>query len=205
MFQVTNNNFTRYLDLSNRVSNDVITPEYIRYFDNDGFELSYLEEEYYRENSVPLTYILNHSADQQEWMTVDSEFFTLDHCMISQRWQFVEEAKEQLEGKKSLFPQLNKYLNLVPKWGLDFALEYYKDDVHIEVLHFEKDYRNYYEATAAKEHLQNQVLKTDWDDFVSRLMNYKDIWELHNGMAQNDWKATFWGLNKAETTYKAFV
>lgn len=204
MFKVSDNRFTRYLDLTKRVSNDVITPEYIKYFDNDGFELSFLEQEYYRENKVPLTHILNHAADQQDWITGGDENFSIDHCMLTQRWQFVGEAKDQLEEKKNLFPQLNKYLNLVPKWGLDFALEYYKDDIHIEVIHFEKDYRNFYEAVAAKERLEELVLSTDWDDFVFRLLKKKDVWEQFNGMSQNDWKATFWGMERAENTFKAF-
>ena len=45
MLSATNNTFDSYLGLAKRVSNDVINEQYIKYFDNDGFELSFLEQE----------------------------------------------------------------------------------------------------------------------------------------------------------------
>ena len=205
MFTVSDNKFNQYLDLKQRVSNDVITEDYIRYFDNDGFELSYLEQEYYRENNVPVNFILNHCCDQREWITCNSEDFKVDHSMILQRWEFTLNAREQLEDKKTMFPQLNKYLRLSSKWGLDFSLEYFKNDEAIEVLHIENDYNNYYGASFAKDFLQNKILSTDWYDFVNSLKRNKDKWEGLQGMEQNDWKAVFWGLPKAEKTLKAFI
>lgn len=205
MFSVTSSTFTEKLNLSKRVSNDVITEDYIRCFDNDGFELSYLEQEYYRENGVKLTNALNHNCDQQDWITGGNDKFKLDHCLLLQRWNFVGEAKAQLERHKSTFPQLNKYLQIVPKWGLDFALEYYDDNTWLEVIHIENDYRNLEVALRAKEILQNKLLSTDWDDFVKSLLNHRDEWQHLVGFAQNDWKATHWGLNRAEITEKVFA
>lgn len=198
-------NFNRCLDIQKRVSNDVITEEYIRYFDNDGFELSFLEQEYYRENKIRLAPVLNHACDQQEWLVCKSDKFKLDHSLILQRWSFVGEARQQLETKKVQYPQLNKYLKLHPKWGIDFALEYYDGDTSLEVLHIEIDYRNFYEATAAKSYLEEKLIATDWEDFTTRLLLNKSKWEGLNGMEQNDWKAVFWGLKRAERTYKAFA
>lgn len=204
MFTVSDNKFDHYLELKQRVSNDVITEEYIRYFDNDGFELSYLEQEYYRENKVPVSHILNHACDQREWLTCKHENFKVDHSMILQRWEFTREAREQLENKKIQFPQLNKYLKINSKWGIDFALEYYKDDIAIEVLHIELDYNNYYEAVGAKHFFEEKLISTDWEHFVRSLIKNKPQWEGLQGMEQNDWKATHWGLNRAEKTLKAF-
>lgn len=204
-FVVLDSKFDRYLDLNKRVSNDVINEQYIKYFDNDGFELSYLEQEYYRENGVPLYNCLNHSCNQHEWITIDDPNFKLDHCIMLQRFQFVGEAKEQLESHKTRFPQLNKYTKLKPKWGLDFSLEYYDDFWSIEVVHFEIDDHNYYEALARKEYLENKILNTDWIDFVNSLKRHRSEWEHLTAMDQNDWKAKHWGLNRAEHTYKAFA
>lgn len=203
-FTVANNTFVRYLDLTKRVSNDVITPEYIRFFDNDGFELSFLEQEYYRENGISLNNCLNHNCNQMDWLILEDKNFIIDHCTLLQRWQFTEEAKHQLEQHKSAFPQLHKYIKLKPKWGLDFALEYYDDFWSIEVVHIEFDDHNYYEAMARKEHLENKILSTDWIDFVNSLKIKKDEWQHLTAMDQNDWKARFWGVKRAEQTYKAF-
>jgi hypothetical protein len=205
MFTVSDNKFDNYLDLEHRVSNDVITEEYIRYFDNDGFELSYLEQEYYRENEVPINRILNHSSNQQEWFTCKHDNFKLDHSVILQRWGFVKAAREQLESKKTQYPQLNKYLRLHSKWGIDFALEYYNGDEALEVLHIELDYNSYYEAVSAKQFFEKKLVETDWEYFVQSLIKNKPRWSGLQGMDQNDWKATHWGLNRAEKTLKAFT
>lgn len=205
MFTVTNNKFDNYLGLKKRVSNDIVKENYIRYFDNDGFELSFLEQEFYRENNVKLNYTLNHGGDQRDWITGGDEHFKLDHSMLLQRWYFVDEAKSQLEYKRKEYPQLNKYLKIVPKWGLDFALEYYNENSWMEVLHIEMDYRSYDEAEEAKENLQKQLLSTDWVDFVKSLIRSKSQWDSLPGMEQNDWKAAHWGLKKAEITQKALV
>lgn len=203
-FEISNNTFTRYLDITKRVSNDVIKPEYIRFFDNDGFELSYLEQEYYRENGIELYPCLNHACNQMDWIKLEDPNFIVDHSLLLQRWQFVEEAKKQLDLHKPAHPQLHKYTKLKPKWGLDFALEYYDDFWAIEVLHLEFDDHNYYEAMARKEVLQTKIVATDWVDFVNRLKQKKDEWQHLTAMDQNDWKARFWGIKRAEHTYKAF-
>lgn len=205
MFSVTSSTFTEKLELRKRVSNDVITEDYIKCFDNDGFELSYLEQEYYRENGVKLTNALNHNCDQQDWFKCSDDRFKLDHSLILQRWCFVDEAKAQLENKKTAYPQLNKYLHIVPKWGLDFALEYYDGDEWMEVIHIENDYRNVAVALRAKEILQNKLISTDWNDFVRSLIRRKEEWQHLVGFAQNDWKAAHWGLDRAEITEKVFA
>ena len=150
MLYVSQNNFDTDLSLKKRVSNDVITEQYIRYFDNDGFELSYLEQEYYRENNVLLTNCLNHTCCQKEWLKCEDEKFKVDHSLLLQRFYFTDEAQLQLISKKDKFPQLNKYLRLKPKWGLDFALEYYDKDQALEVIHIEVDYNNYNAALEVK-------------------------------------------------------
>lgn len=204
MLKATNNTFDSYLGLKKRVSNDVINEQYIRYFDNDGFELSFLEQEYYRENGIKLDYALNHGTDQKEWIIGGDERFKIDHSLLLQRWSFVDEAMKQLEYKRKEYPQLNKYLNLVPKWGIDFLMEYYNENTYMEVLHIEMDYRSYGQAVEAKDFFQKKLLDTDWVDFAKSLIRKKDEWYFLPGMQQNDYKAKMWGLNKAETTQKAF-
>jgi len=204
MFTVSDATFDPTLILEKRVSNDVITEQYIKYFDNDGFELSYLEQEYYRGNNVSINTLLNHSCDQAEWIRCDHSLFKLDHSLLLHRRSFAGEAKEQLVKYKNQFPQLDKYIRLNSKWGLDFALEYYYEETSLEVIHFENDYPSYQQALEAKQVLEKKILSTDWLHFVQQLIWYKDKWKHLHGMQQNDWKAEFWGLNRAEETIKSF-
>jgi hypothetical protein len=205
MFTVTDSNLRPFLHLCHRVSNDVINEQYIRYFDNDGFELSYLEQEYYRENNINLNSCLNHICDQKVWFQGGSEGLKVDHALILHRWEFQGEARCQLLNHVHKFRELNKYLMLKPKWGIDFALEYYSDSEAIEVVHFENDYPSYQLAQEAKLYFENKILSTDWLDFARSLIAKKDEWQHLKGMAQNDWKAKHWGLNKAEETLKSFA
>lgn len=202
MFTIFDNHFIRYLEIKSPIDDHLFTEENVRYFDNDGFQLSLLEQEYYKANRVFITNTLNRAGDRPQWMSCQHDNFYLDHSMTPQRWCYVGEAKLQLEKQLKKFPSLIKYVNLKPKWGLDFALEYYDDVTALEVLHIEFDFRNYYQAVAMKEELEKKIFSTDWNDFRQRLINKKDEWEKLQGMDQNDWKAQFWGLPKAEKTYK---
>lgn len=204
MFTFTQNNFDQDLVLTNRVSNDYFTDKYVAYFDNDGFELSYLEQEYYREHNIQLTNILNHLSNQLPWIECSNPHFKIDHSTISQRWSFEGQARIQLINQVHKFPELLKYLNLKPKWGLDFALEYYKQDNFIEVIHFEMDYDNYEQAIKAKQFYEEKIVNTDWELFVAMLLSCEEEWSQLKGMEQNDWKAKMWGLDKAEVTLKTW-
>lgn len=206
MLTITNNNWNdSNLELVKPVEDFKINDKTVMFFDNDGFELSVLEQEYYLENDIFLNPILNHSCDQREWVRCNDKNFKIDHSILLQRWKFAKEAKKQLKNKINAFPQLNKYLKLQNKWGLDFALEYYDQENSLEVLHIETDYKNYEEALQGKEIFEKKLLATDWHDFVKSLIKNKHKWESLQGMDQNDWKAVHWGLKKAEITHKVFI
>lgn len=207
MLEVSNNSWSLNpgLELKKPVETNKINDKTVMFFDNDGFELSLLEQEYYKENDIFLNPILNHSCDQREWIKCKDSNFKIDHSMLLQRWKFGEDAREQLKKNKTRFPQLNKYLKLQNKWGLDFALEYYNDETSLEVLHIETDYKSYEEAMVGKKEFENKLLSTDWNDFVKSLIRNKNKWESLQGMDQNDWKAAHWGLKRAEITHKVFI
>lgn len=202
MLTVTSNEFTKYLILRKRISDDVFDTRSIKYFDNDGFELTYLEQEYYRENKVKMSNILNHLSDHHDWIQCNDKHFKIDHCTLTQRWCFDDEAKEQLQRHLSRFPELIKFINTKPKWGIDFALEHYDNDGFTEVIHIERDYSSYEAAAAAKSFFENKILNTDWNDFVANVKKFKYQWENLSGPEQNNWKAQFWGLDKAEIILK---
>lgn len=202
MFTVTSNEFTKHLILNKRVSDDVFDTRSIKYFDNDGFELTYLEQDFYRENGVKMSNILNHLSDHHDWIQCNHENFKLDHCTLTQRWGFDGEAKQQLEKHLSKFPELIKFINIKPKWGLDFALEYYDDEGFTEVIHIERDYTSYNAAIIAKEMFEMKILETDWKHFLNNIRKRKYQWEYMTGPSQNNWKAQYWGLDSAEIILK---
>ena len=85
------------------------------------------------------------------------------------------------------------------------AAEYIDGYDVIEVIHIESDFRNFNQALEARTRAEEKILNTDWQDFVKNIKNKKTEWNYLSAMEQNDWKASYWGLKKAEITYKAFV
>lgn len=205
MLKLSYNTFESNLKINSTVTQAFFTEENIRYFDNDGFELTGLEKAFYCASGIVVDNCLNHSSDSKEWFICSDEKFKIDHSVLLQRWEFVDEAYDQLVSLKNQFPQLNKYLKLKAKWGYDFALEYYDDDEVLEVLHIENDFRTYSLALESRGHVERMILSTDWNDFVKSLNRKKEVWINLPAMQQNDWKAVHWGLNRAETTFKAFL
>jgi hypothetical protein len=203
MILVSDNTFDNNLVLMKRVNYN-ISDHHVNYFDNDGFELTILEQNYYKANGIELSNIQNHAGDQRVWFTCSDEKFRIDHSTLLHRRSFDGDARSQLEAQVDEIPQLHKLLNLKPKWGLDFALEYYGEGRFIEVLHFEMDYRSYDDAIMAKAWFENKILSTNWNSFVEFLKQTEHEWKYLRGMEQNDWKARQWGLFKAEETYKTW-
>lgn len=206
MLELRNSTFSQQPSCSKPINQKHFTEENIKCFDNDGFELTLLEQAYYTQNGFFLQNHLNHNCLQHEWFVIKSpQNFILDHALLLERKSFTKKAREQIENNQKDFPQLKKYLYTTPKWGIDFSLEYYEDDLYFEVLHIEYDYQSYDEALNAKESFEKKLLATDWNDFVNVLKNKKDHWMSLKGFDQNNWKALFWGLPKAEATVKSFA
>ena len=179
---------------------------WVQCYDNDGFELSKLEKAYYAANGFPIRDRLNHECCQRDWFFMPpQDGFILDHALVLEKKGFAEAAREQIEHHSKRNPQLVKYLKSVPKWGIDFAMEYYEADDYMEVLHIEYDYTDLDKAKEARKMFEHKLMATDWKDFVKRLKKKKNKWEGLRGMMQNDWKAKYWGLAKAEKTIKSFT
>ena len=205
MLLLTDNTFDRHLQLCTRVPKHEFTDRSVRHFDSDGFELTKLEQAYYKANCIQLSDCLNHISDQKNWILCMDPNFILDHCLLLQRWEFVGDARNQITQYSKEYPQLTRFLKIAPKWGIDFALDYYKDGLALEVIHIEMDYRSYDRAMEAKRQLEHKFMQTDWADFVRSTMVRKHDWEHLAGFAQNDWKAVHWGLNRAEVTEKSYL
>lgn len=177
-----------------------------RYFDADGFQLNPLEQSYYTRNNIPVQECLGVFAAQYNWLSIDSKQpnFVVDHSFVVTRCEYTSDARQQLEEWAKRNPWLRKFLLLKPKWGIDFALEYYNNENYIEVLHIERDYNSYQEAQEQKEYFESRLTNMDWNEVAQTLLKMQDKWVHLEGMARNDWKANYLGFGRAEHTLKAF-
>ena len=202
MFSLSSHTFPQHAVVEYAIDDKFFVWDNIRYFDNDGFQLSLLEQEFYKNNGMWLKYINGVWGYQDVWLTGGDNRFMIDHSMIITRCGYTGEALDQLYKYSEKFPYLKKYTKLQPKWGLDFALEYTDGEDFLEVLHIEMDYSSRSEAEDAKKHFEDRLLATDWEAFTKYLIEHRDEWAPLQGMDRNDWKARQWGLTKAECLLK---
>lgn len=178
-------------------------------FDKDGYEIpTSLEYLHYEANEVEINReIQYHIAPVQEWYT-DTEHseseLVLDHCMLLTRYAFAEEARQQLEQVCKNRPILQKLLNIRPKWGIDFSLDYVTHNIVMEVIHIEQDFDNLDEAEAAKERLEQIIDNTDWYDGAQTLWKRRNEWENLSSDDHSDYKAQFFGWARAFDNRKVF-
>ena len=204
MLIVTNNEFVDIPVITTPIRDDYFSQYNIQHFDNDGFQLNRIEQLYYNAHGIHTQECLGVMAAQQDWFTLSNSNFILDHSLVITRCKYAGAALEQLTEHSKTFPYLIKYLNIEPKWGLDFALEYYDKQGYLEVLHIEKDFSNLKIAQSHKQLLEQSLEKTNWAHFVTELRENTQYWKHLPGMKQNDYKAQLWGQSQAEETLKVF-
>ena len=202
--------FTKYPYLTNPIPRHQVETLPFKDFDKDGYEVpTPLEHLHYEANSVELNREIQfHIAPVQEWYTdvEQSEHgLVLDHCMLLTRYAFAGEAREQIEEVcKTNRPILQKLLNIKPKWGIDFSLDFVTHDIVMEVIHIEQDFDNLEEAQAAKERLEHIIDNTDWYDGALMLHSRKHEWANLSSDDHSDYKAQFFGWERAFDNKKVF-
>ena len=202
-------NFTNDPYLRTPIQRHLVETLPFKDFDKDGYEVpTPLEHLHYEVNDVELNReIQYHIAPVQEWYqdTEQSEHgLVLDHCMLLTRYAFAGEAREQIVEVCKNRPILQKLLNIKPKWGIDFSLDYVTHDIVMEVIHIEQDFDTIEAAQAAKERLESIIDSTDWYDGAMRLYQRKDEWMNLSSDDHSDYKAQFFGWERAFDNKKVF-
>ena len=179
-------------------------------FDKDGYEVpTPLEFLHYEANDIELNReIQYHVAPVQEWyrdIEQSEHGLVLDHCMLLTRYGFAGEAREQIEEVCKNRPILQKLLNIKPKWGIDFSLDYVTHNIVMEVIHIEQDFDNLDEAQEAKERLEHIIDNTDWYDGAMMLYAKKHEWMGLSSDDHSDYKAQFFGWHRAFDNKKVFA
>lgn len=205
---IVDNHFTPQAHITKPLTDQEVLAWSMKYFDKDGFEINHLEQVYYKNSNIDISQEhLFHIANHVDWI-VDTEKSDMgcvvDHSMISTRWAFDGEAKEQLIRLSEQKPTLNKLLAIRPKWGIDFSLDYVYPGGCMELFHIEADYWTYEEAVEGKLKAEELIMNTDWTTQAMRVQQKKHSWEHLNADDQADWKAQFFGWDRAFDNYKVF-
>jgi hypothetical protein len=123
--------------------------------------------------------------------------------MILHRCDFAASARAQIERHRLALPRLDFMLRTRRKWGLDMALDWADAEGAFEVIHIEMDSYEYNETCDDKQRIEEFILKTDWEAAAMSIRAKRDQWVSLSGIAQNDWKARYFGFPQAERTQKS--
>ena len=191
--------------LTKTIPQDVLYNSEFRDFDKDYEVATPIERLHYEYNDVILGNIQYHSSCTQQWYTdldMSEEGLILDHSQILHRWAYRGEARESIERAARSRPILNKLLLIEPKWGIDFLIDYVTHEHYFEVIHIEWDAVTYQEAVELKDRAEAFIESADWESGIQEIIERKSEWINLCSDDQSDWKAHFWGWERAFNSKK---
>ncbi len=176
------------------------TPEDLDLFDQNGYDLTVLEQHFaYGNWTKPKRHREHIRALKNDWFTQDVtiEGPVLNHSLLFERKGYSGPALEELKYWARTLPLIHKLIAIRPKWGLDFSMDYVdRDGNSFEILHWEWDSFNCDEINIIKKDIEPVLKDTDWLDAANQLIKYKEKWHHLDFFAQSDWKCNYFGVPK---------
>ena len=127
---VTDNQFNSEPYWSEKVKSVFACPpvETVEYFDQNGYDLTKLEQLYAVANGAETTKHRNseHITLRKEWFTAEQNKSGphINHALMFERKGYTGDALHQLETWAGYRPHFYKLVAMKPKWGLDFSIDY---------------------------------------------------------------------------------
>ena len=174
--------------------------EDIDLFDQNGYDLTIVEQHFARSNNTAYTRHREHiRCIKQDWFIQEYkiEGAVLNHSNLFERKGYTGRALEQLKYWAKELPLINKVAALRPKWGLDFSMDYAdRKGNAFEVLHWEWDSFDYVEIETIRQIIEPRLQDIDWDDAAQEILKHKDQWYHLGFFEQSDWKCNYFGIPK---------
>lgn len=169
-----------------------------KYFDDDGMDLSTLEEYYYKANSIT-TFKLptGNTICKRDWvLNCDNTFnLVLNSSYIGLRYSFISRGQFELIKFTKHIPDLVRLLNLTPRWKLNLKLDYISDLDIYNIIHINRIYTDYDKMCAYKLYLENILSNINWELETRLLLGTKDEWKHLNTEDQVLYKLAYFGID----------
>jgi hypothetical protein len=200
---VTDNQFDSNTHWCERIKSVFACPpkETVEFFDQNGYDLTKLEQLYAVANGANTTTHRNseHITLRQTWFEDDSPESGphINHAVMFERKGYSGEALQQLTMWAGYRPQFHKLIAMRPKWGLDFSIDYADRDGNVfELLHWEYDGFEYDEIQNKKIRMEEFLVNQDWPDRARVMLTRKEEWHSLGFFEQSEWKTRFFGIEK---------
>lgn len=169
-------------------------------FDQNGYDLTVLEQRYAQVNHVqPHAHRAHRMAIKQPWFTQKEAVSgaVLNHSLLFERKAYAGQALDQLKNWAKQLPLIHKVIAMRPKWGLDFSMDWVDHQGNaFEILHWECDGFDYQEMYMIKLAMQQRLSCIDFEHAAMSLLRLKHKWHHLDFFAQSDWKCNFFGIPK---------
>jgi hypothetical protein len=177
------------------------TREDLDLFDQNGYDLTMLEQKFALVNDTEIHKHRNHrTAIKMPWFVESTESIEgphLNHSLLFERKSYAGLARQQLEAWAVELPLLYKILAMRPKWGLDFSMDYAdRAGNSFEILHWEYDGFSYEEIEDIRAKIEPILSSIDWVDAAQSMLASKAEWHHLDFFAQSDWKCNYFGIPK---------
>ena len=189
-------NWTQPID-ENLLQNSLKTLDYIKTFDQNGYDLCELEKLYVDKNIILTNHRGFRTSILKPWFQQKEKLsgYILNHSMLLERKGFGGLALEQLNRYVKSNPLLYKLINYKTKWGLDLSIDYVDETGEcFEVFHYEYDSFDLDKIKLVKSKVEEVISNTDFDYVVKDLINRKSEWFNLEFFEQSKWKTDYFNL-----------
>ena len=173
--------------------------EALQLFDQSGYDLCPLEQDYAKANMGKPEYMRYRRAIAKPWILSKSKTGAhINHSYLFERKGYHGYALEQLGHWAEGNHLIHKMTQLKPKWGIDISLDYVDDSRYntMELFHYEWDSHNLEEVEKRKVFIENLLETVDWNDFAKEKIAKKDEWAHLDFVGQSDWTTKYLGIPK---------
>lgn len=175
---------------------------YPEFFDRIGYELTYIESLYHKINNISNLVLVpgsttDASANIQDWVkqVINTPNVYLDHCHVVTRFAYQGEARKQIEQYSKKYPRLRKLLQIKPKYGYDFCVDYIDENRVFEICHIEHDFSSWETFKRNFDFTENFILGSDWVKHSEYLNKTYSYWYTSDEYAQAQFKAKYYGFD----------